>query len=242
MLLISDPGAFLASIAMPLVLGAFLLPVTRDQLVLAGRTDAGGEQVVPGMAVLFGFIGVQFVGMLFYREHAWGTWDRLRASPASTLEIVAGKAAPLYLSQVLQVTVVLLAGVLLFDYRPNGSPFAIAALVVVFVAMLVAFGVMLVALCASMDVALMLGSLGGMVMAGLGGALAPVSSLPGWTRPVARATPAYWAIDGLRAASLDAARLFDIAGDLGMLLGFTVLFSLVAALRLRMDDVKIGTT
>jgi len=182
------------------------------------------------------------VGTLFFREHAWGTWTRLRASSLSTMDIVVGKVLPLFACQLAQLAVLFVAGRLLFGYRPSGSILALVAVLVAFVAMLVAFGVMLVSLFTTMDQALVIGNLGGMVMAGLGGALAPASALPGWAQAVAHATPAYWALGALRDITLAGAGLREVAGSLAALAGFAVAFTAVTAWRFRVTDAKVGTT
>jgi ABC-2 type transport system permease protein len=242
-LLLADPAPILITVIMPLLFSAFLLPSARAQLRLAGVTDAtGAEQLVPGMAVLFAFLSIQLVGTLFFREHAWGTWDRLRASPASTMDIVIGKVLPLYVCQVAQMAVLFLAGRVLFGYRPAGPVLALAVVTAVFVAVLVAFGVTLVAVFPTMDQAMVVGSLGGMLMAGLGGAFVPAASLPGWAQAAAHLTPAYWAIEALRSVTVDGAGLSDLGRPLAVLAAFGVGLAGLAALRFRASDTKIGTT
>jgi ABC-2 type transport system permease protein len=179
---------------------------------------------------------------LFFREHAWGTWDRLRASSATTADIVLGKVAPLYVAALAQLGVLFTAGWLFFGYRPDGSVVALAAVVALFAAMLVAYAVMLVALCPTLDLALVLGNLGGMVMAGIGGALAPVSSLPQWAQAVAHLSPAYWALKAIGSITLDHAGLAAAAPSLVILVLITAAFAAVAAWRFRPAAVKIGTT
>ena len=242
-LLLADPAPLTVTIVMPLLFAAFLMPATRAQLRAEGYAAAtGAEQLVPGLGDKNTFLGVTLVGTLFFREHAWGTWDRLRASPASTLDVVVGKVVPLYVCQLLQLFVLFGAGRLLFGYRPSGSLLALAVVVAVFVAMLAAFGIMLVAVFSTMDQALVIGNLGGMLMSGLGGALAPATSLPGWAQAIAHASPAYWALNALRDITLKGAGLGDVARPLLVLTGFAVLFAIVAALRFRSSDTKVGTT
>jgi ABC-2 type transport system permease protein len=242
-LLLADPAPLMVTVLMPLLLTAFLMPSTRAQLRLEGFAHAsGGEQLVPGLAVMFAFVNTTLVGTLFFREHAWGTWDRLRASPASTLEIVAGKVFPLYVCELLQLGVLFGLGRLLFGYRPTGSLLALAAVLVLFVALVVALGVMLVALFATMDQALVIGNLGGILMAGLGGSLAPATSLPGWAQAIAHVTPTYWTLKALRDITLNGAGLAHVAPALAVVAGFTMVFALVAALRFRPGDPKVGTT
>jgi ABC-2 type transport system permease protein len=242
-LLLADPAPFLMSVFMPVVLTAFLIPGARAQLGDEGYGEAAGsEQLIPGLAVLFAFVGTALIGTLFFREHAWGTWERLRASSASTLDIVVGKVTPLFVVQLSQMAVLFLTGFLLYDYRVKGSVVALVVVVVAFVAMITAYGVMLVAVFSTMDRALVVGNLGGMVMGGLGGALAPTSAMPGWLQAVAHLTPAYWALRPLREITLDGAGLRDVVLPLAVMAGFTLLFALVAALRFRPTDAKVGTT
>ncbi|MBT8228260.1 MAG: ABC transporter permease [Dactylosporangium sp.] len=242
-LLLADPAPVLVNLVMPLLLAGFLMPATKAQLRLAGLPEAtGAEQVVPGMAVLFAFLSTMLVCTLFFREHAWGTWQRLRASQASSLDIVIGKVIPLYLVQLLQMAVLFGAGSLLFGYHPTGSLVALAVVVATFVATLVAFGVALVASFSTMDQVLVVGNLGGMVMAGLGGALAPAATLPGWAQAAAHATPAYWGLEAIRDITVDGAGLADVAPALLALVGFTLAFAAVVAWRFRPADAKVGTT
>jgi ABC-2 type transport system permease protein len=233
----------LVTLVMPVILAAFLVPGAKAQLRLAGYPAAnGGEQVIPGVAVMFAFLGTQLVGTLFFREHAWGTWDRLRVTQATTLDIMVGKAGPLYVVQLAQFGLLLAAGRMLFGYHPTGSLPALVIVGASFVAMLVAYGVMLVAIFPTMDLALVIGNLGGMVMAGLGGALTPVSALPRWAQDLAHATPAYWALDALRAITLDHAGLRDVLTAVVVILGFGAAFTLIAVWRFQPATVKVGTT
>jgi ABC-2 type transport system permease protein len=158
------------------------------------------------------------------------------------LDIVVGKALPLYASQLLQMAVLFAAGRLLFGYRPNGSVVALAVIVALFVAMLVAFGVMMVAVFATMDQALVTGNLVGMLMAGVGGAFTPASTLPGWAQAIAHATPTYWALSALRDITLRGAGLTAVWRPIAVLVAFTLGFALVTALRFRPSDAKVGTT
>jgi ABC-2 type transport system permease protein len=92
-----EPGMLLQMIFMPIVMIAFLKPAFGPALAQAGFDGAtGAEQAVPGMIVMFSFFGAGMVGFAFFREHGWGTWDRLRASRASAFDIVVGKAVPTF--------------------------------------------------------------------------------------------------------------------------------------------------
>lgn len=91
---------------MPLVLMAFLAPGSKALLQAQGYAHAGGaEQAVPGMTVMFSFFVIGVIGIQFYREQGWGTWDRLRIA-SGTMEILIGKIAPGLLLLLAQLVVV----------------------------------------------------------------------------------------------------------------------------------------
>ncbi|KAB8196066.1 ABC transporter permease subunit [Nonomuraea phyllanthi] len=242
-LVLTDPAPMVTTIAMPLLLGAFLIPNARATLRLRGFANAtGAEYVIPGMAVLFAFFGITMIGTLFFREHAWGTWDRLRASSATTADLLVGKLTPLYLCYLVQMAVLFGLGYLLFGFRVTGSIMGLALLVLVLVLVLVAFGAMLVAVFSTMDQALTVGSLLGMVMSGLGGALAPSNTLPEWSQAIAHFMPPYWALEGLRKVSLEHGTLSDVTTNLLVLGVFAVIFAGVATFRFNASDAKVGNT
>ncbi|MEE8738377.1 MAG: ABC transporter permease [Bifidobacterium sp.] len=242
-LLARDPMPSVIMTAMPLIMIALVDPSAKAQLAAQGYVAvSGAAQNVPGMAVLFAFLSVEQTTTLFYREHAWGTWDRLRASPASTADIILGKVGVRLVVQLIQTTCVFGAGAVLFRYRPTGSVCAIALVMLAFTVMLVAFAVMLVSVCATMDQANTIGMLGGMVMAGIGGALAPVSSFPRWVGDLAHCSPAYWTLDALHRLTLEHADMLDVAPAIGMILLFAMVFALVSGLCFRANADKVGTT
>jgi ABC-2 type transport system permease protein len=99
---------------------------------------------------------------------------------------------------------------------------------------------MIVAFCASMDLALAVSNLVGMLMAGLGGALGSVESFPDWARTISRISPAYWAMDAVRRISLQGAGIGAVGLQLAVLAGFGAAFLAVALARFRVDDSKTG--
>ncbi len=79
-------------------------------VVRGALSDVVGRYASASVALRFAFLNTALVGTLFFREHAWGTWDRLRASSASTMDIALGKVLPLCVCQLAQLGVLFLAG------------------------------------------------------------------------------------------------------------------------------------
>jgi ABC-2 type transport system permease protein len=85
-----------------------------------------------------------------------------------------------------------------------------------------------------------LGNLGALLLAGLGGALTPIPSLPAWARAIAPGTPSYWAMRGFRSVVLDGAGVGAVLLPSAMLLAFAAGLGTVAATRFRVDQRKMS--
>ena len=241
-LLRRDPVFLLVFTLMPLAFMAFTREAFGAALAQAnpGADLNGAEQVVPGAAVVFSGFLVGNLGFGVFREHGWNTWDRLRASTLSTPELLAGKAVTPVLSLLLQLGVMLGAGALLFDLHVAGSVAAMLLVAAALIAMEVALGFALLSLCRSVLQLNAITNVGAMVLGGLGGAVTPVDSLPGWAQAVAPFTPAYWAMQGFTEVIIDGGGVGDVLTPLAVLVGFALLFVVIAAMRFRVEDSKLS--
>ncbi len=239
-LLLADPAPIVITTLMPIVMMAFLQGTGRAVLRGAGFTSASGaEAVVPGMAVLFAFFGVGFIGTAFFSEHGWGTWDRLRASSARQLEIVLGKILPSAALMLGQLVVMFVAGIVLFGLEIHGSIAGVAVMMIASVAVLVAISMLFTTLLKTANQLMALVNLAAMVLAGIGGALAPVDALPEWARAIAPASPAYWMLKGFRAVVLENGGVDATFVPATMTLAFALGATLIAVWRFRPTDEKV---
>ena len=236
---IRDPLPVMVLVVFPIITMAFLKPAFRAALEQSGYPHANGaEQVVPGQAVVGAFFIVSLTTFAFFSEFGWMTWDRLRASPATSLEIVLGKAIPRVAMVGAQLFVVLGAGVILFDLNIRGNALALIPLVVTFSISLVLLGVAVTALCRTAQQANSFAYVGMVLFGAIGGALVPFNVLPRWAKTVAPATPTYWAMRGFHSVILDGGGLGAMAKPIGALAAMGALFALVALRRLRFDEAK----
>lgn len=233
-----DSFPFVLLLVLPLVGMVFMKSAFQPTLVAEGVPDPNGaEQAVPGMAVTCGFLLVSFVGYGFFREHAWKTWERLRASPAGNAEIMLGKATGALALALFQFVVVFGIGSLLMGLDVRGSWAQIAAVGAAFALALVAIGLAVAALCRTVMQSNTIAYVGAVVFSCLGGALVPASLLPGWADAIAPAVPSYWAMRGYRDAILgEGGGWLPVA----VLLAFALVFTLLAMLRMRFDEDKTG--
>lgn len=226
--------------AMPLLMMAIMKPLFRIALVSEGYPDAtGAEQAVPGMAMLFASLYVGYVAFAFFRDHGWGTWERLRASPARPAEILAGKLLPSFTISVAQLVLLFAAGVLLFDLQAPRSLSALALVSSGLVLALISFGVMITALCRTSQQLSALEGLFSMLFGVLGGGLVPITMVPQWAQTVAPVTPTYWAMKGFRAILLSGAGVPGVVVPVFVLIAFAGAFSVIAAAKFRFEETKI---
>ena len=188
------------------------------------------------------FAGMAVQGVLFFgineamgllRDRRLGVWRRLRASPATLLELLAGKALSSALVGALVLVGVLAFGAAVFGIRVSGSWLGLAAVVLATGLMTAAFGLLVAALGRTEAQSRGLATLAVLAMSMLGGAWFPSFMMPGWVQKISLAVPVRWSVDGFdamlwRGGGLSAAYV-PVAG----LLFFTAVFGAVAAFRFR---------
>jgi len=237
----SDPVFLVIMIGMPLIVMAFLKPAFRGALILDGIDGAtGAEQVVPGTSVTFALFLVGNLGFAVFREHGWNTWERLRASPATTNQVMVGKSVTPFLSLAVQQVILLGVGGVLFDLHIEGSVIGLVAVAAAFALSLLGLGFVLLAVCRTVTQLNGITNLGTMLLAGLGGALAPITALPGWAQAVAPAIPSYWAMRGYRSVIIDGGGLDAVALPVVVLVGFALVFAAIARARFRVEETKVS--
>lgn len=237
-----DPAFLVIFTVMPLAFMAFSERAAQAALSVEfpGQDIDGASYVVPGATVLFSGFLVGNVGFGIFREHGWGTWERLRSSPLSSAELILGKSLVPILCLAIQLTALLGGGALLFGLEIRGSLPAFIAVAVALGLMELALGFTLLSICRSVVQLNALSNAGAMLLAGLGGAVNPVELLPGWAQAVAPATPAYWAMRGFRSVTFDEGGFGDVLLPLAVLAGFTVLFTAIALARFEVEEAKIS--
>ncbi len=236
-----DPAFLVIMIAMPLVMMLFFKNTFRLSLRAAGYAQASGvEQAVPGGVVMFSSFLMGNMAFSVFREHGYGTWDRLRASRASTGELLAGKCIVPIATLAVQTIVLFLAGAAFFGLRVRGSLAGLFLVSVAYWCCLTAIGLVLLAICRTIQQVNAAANVGGMVLSGLGGAFTPISDLPGWARTIAPGTPHYWAMRGYRSILLDNASIGAVLLPSMVLLVVSALLAGFAVYRFDAGDRKLS--
>ncbi|WEV66186.1 MULTISPECIES: ABC transporter permease [unclassified Bifidobacterium] len=223
-----DPAAFLIDTAVPIMLTPFMVPGMKNTLLAEGYRNVNGtELAVPAFAILFAFFTVQFIVEMFFDERKWGTWDRLRVSSTPVGQVVAGKIVVALLMEVAQFIIVVAAAVPIDGYRIHGDFWALALTAAVFLVMVTLFGVAITLFANSQMTAISISVLIGMFAACVGGAITPVSTFPGWAKPIAKLSPIYWTLNAIERISLKGAHVGDTLKPTGIIVAVSVVLALL---------------
>ena len=200
-----------------------------------------GVVAVAGIAVLFVFGTAQVTARSIFDEKKVGSFRRLLAAPMSKTSLLSGKMLPNIIVGMIQFTVIFAFGIFGLKWLGLASPsLGNDPLAVVLVCLIIclcstAFGILLAAIARTEN---QIGGLSSLLVWGLGilgGAFIPVFILDQFLGPVVKVIPQYWANRALSSLMLRGLGLADVATEIAVLLGFTVIFFLIGLWRFDFD-------
>lgn len=219
-----DPGQMISYIVMPMVLMVVLKPL------YIRAVQGGTVQVVTGLLVMFSVFAIAIAGNSILVERHWHTWDRLRQSRASATEMLLGKTLPIFAIMLLQQSLLFCYGCLVIGVPVPHSLGYVALAIVVWSFSLLAMGAALATVARSLGELGVISDVGALVLSSLGGALVPLSILPGWAGVLAHASPGYYALSMMQAAIRGDAR--GVLAPAAILLALGLLAGVYAVRRL----------
>ena len=211
----------------------------RDQVMAAqGQFNSGvmAAHSFAGMAVQFILFASVESGVGLLTERQKGLWRRLRSAPLSRWLLLASKAVSTALIALAIVTVQFAVGVLGFGVRFSGSIPGFIFVASCYALTAATFGLLVAAVGRTPQAARGMSVLAVLVMVLLGGAWFPSFLFPGWLQKISFIFPTRWAVEGFEGATWRG-QGFDAIFPKGLaLLGFAVIFGLLAAWRFRWDE------
>lgn len=214
-----------------------LVEITEPPGVRKPMENPSGFQVaVPGNSVLFGFFLALTVALSIVEERKTGTFRRLLAAPIRRRALLISKLVPFFIIGAAQMAVLFGAGILLFGMRVGGSPLALIVFTLVVVLCATSLGLLIASFSGTQKQVGGVGSIFLLVMGLVGGAMVPRAIMPDSIQLIGLMTPHAWALDGFYELLVrEGAGLADVAKEIGALLGFSALFTVVGAVRFRFE-------
>jgi len=189
-------------------------------------------QVVPGLiGVILSMTMVIFTAIGLVRERERGNLELLITTPVRSIELMVGKIAPYILVGLIQTTLVLLIGVLLFDVPVNGSLASLYLGACLFIAATLGLGLVISTLAKTQFQAMQLGFFTLLPSILLSGFAFPFEGMPRAVQELAQVLPLTHFIEILRGVILRGAPLAELWRPVAKLGVFFVVAITLAATR-----------
>jgi ABC-2 type transport system permease protein len=185
---------------------------------------------IPGLVgFITTFLCIVTTALSIVRERQAGTFEQLRVTPVTSLEIIIGKIVPLGLVYLLDTLLLMGIGFFVFDIWPRGSVLLLLAITALFLLLNLSWGLLISAAAPSPDHALQTSVLIVIPQLALSGLIFPIHSMDRWARWVVEVIPLAHYLRIIRGIYLKGAGLSDIWFELLILIGFLTLFLVLVA-------------
>lgn len=188
--------------------------------------------LVPGLAgLIIVFVGTLVTSMSVVRERESGTFEQLAVMPFKAKDVFIGKIAPYFLVASVDIVIVLLIGITLFDVPFNGSvfPLALGALMFLFVAL--GLGVLISSVSENQGQAVQLALMTVMPQIILSGIIFPLDSMAAGVRWIGYLLPLTYFNQVAVGVMVRGAPIGDLLLPLGVLFFMAVVIFGAAVLR-----------
>ena len=214
-------------------------PFSLDKQSAVGTRDSqynGYAHSFAGMSVQFIlFLGID-LGVALLLARRLGLWKRLRAAPLSRATLVASRMASGTVIACVLMLAIFAAAIAIFGVRIRGSVAGFALITLTFAIMTAAFGLFIAAVGKTPEATRGLAIVVTLIMVMLGGAWVPSFIFPPWLQTASLVVPTRWAVDGFDAMTWRGLGFDAALAPSAVLLGFALLFALLALWRFRWDE------
>lgn len=188
---------------------------------------------VPGLiGVILTMTLVMFTAIALVREREHGNLEMLIATPVSPWELTIGKILPFVAIGLVQVSVVLFLGKLVFSVPIRGSLLEVYAAALLFILANLALGILLSTMAKSQFQAMQLAFFTFLPQILLSGFMFPYAGMPPLAQHIAEVLPMTHFIRLIRGIMLRGADLWDMPWDLAALAIIAVVLLTVSTLRI----------
>jgi ABC-2 type transport system permease protein len=190
--------------------------------------------IVPALlGVILQMTMVMMTAFAMTRERERGTLENLLATPATPVEVMAGKIVPYIVVGFLQSILILGAAKLLFDVPMVGSLWVLLVAMVVYIAALLSLGFTISTLAQNQLQAMQMTIFFFLPSILLSGFMFPFRGMPEWAQYVGQAFPLTHFLRIVRGVMLKGNGMAEVAPNLGPIALFLLVMALIALLRYR---------
>lgn len=190
--------------------------------------------IVPGLvAIILTMTMIMFTSAAIVRERERGNLEMLIATPLRPIELMIGKIIPYIFIGVIQVSIILGLGVVLFNVPFNGGIVPLAVITFLFITASLVLGLVISTIARNQLQSMQMTVFILMPSILLSGFMFPYEGMPVAAQYIAECLPATHFVRLIRGVVLRDAGLMDLADDALWLAAFTLLGLLVASFRFK---------
>ena len=187
-------------------------------------------QSLPGMMAQFAIAGLIGAAEIIVQERKTGALDRLLGTAVSKATILAGHWLAMFAMIFLQFIILVSFGQLFLRLNFFASPWATLILSLASCAFVASLGMLIGILAKVPEQTAVFALIPMFIFAGLGGAWIPIDLLGESVQFASKFTPVFWIMTGFKDILLRGAGLTDILLNVLILVGFSLVFFIPAAL------------
>jgi len=210
-------------------------PGFQPNLLFNPNLDTAKVMVPALIGLVLLFIGTVITSLGVVREREQGTLEQLAVMPLRAVDVIVGKIAPYFVVALLDITIVTLAGLWLFDVPFKGSfpMFALFSLTFIFVVL--GLGVAISTVSKSQSEAIQLAIMLLLPQIMLSGMIFPLESMSAEVRWIGYFLPLTWFVIGARGILLKGTDPATLLFPLGILVLMAIVVFGIAVFRFHRD-------
>jgi ABC-2 type transport system permease protein len=212
------------------------LPANAHVEVMFNPDLSTSAVMVPSLiGLILLFIGTVITSLGVVREREQGTLEQLAVTPLRPVDVIVGKIAPYFLVAVLDMVIVTVVGVFLFNVPFRGSFLMFTAFAFVYLFVVLGLGVLISTVSKSQGEAIQLAIMVLLPQVMLSGMIFPLRSMAAGVRWLGYLLPLTYFVMGMRGIFLKASSAGALATPLLLLTLMAVVIFALAVLRFRRD-------
>ena len=190
--------------------------------------------MVPGILVLLVTMVCGFMSSLnIVREKETGTIEQINVTPVKKWEFIMGKMIPFWIIGIIDFSLGLLVGRLIYGIIPAGSLLLLYGFLSVYLVALLGFGLLISTYSDTQLQAMFVTFFFIMIFILMSGLFVSVDNMPPWGKAIAKMTPVTYFIDVMRMIVLKGSGFSDVARSMGIVAAFAVILNGWAILNYR---------
>ncbi|MBT8216636.1 MAG: ABC transporter permease [Acidimicrobiia bacterium] len=212
------------------------LPAGVEGEILFNPDLSTAAVMVPSLiGLILLFIGTVITSLGVVREREQGTLEQLAVTPLRPSDVIVGKIAPYFVVALIDMVIITLAGILIFDVPFRGSLFLFAVFGLVYLFVVLGLGVLISTVSRSQGEAIQLAIMVLLPQVMLSGMIFPLKSMAEGVRWIGYLLPLTYFVEAMRGIFLKASSFGALVQPLVILVLMAVAVFGLAVWRFRRD-------